>query len=79
MLASLANSLAELAPGRVKLAIGPGDAGVVQAGLKPATLHELRGAVEAIQRLLRGEAVRFGAGEERRLVGPVEPAPLFRR
>ena len=75
VLASLANSLAELAPGRVKLAIGPGDTGVVQAGLKPATLHELRRAVEAIQRLLRGEAVRFGAGEERRLIEPVEPAP----
>ena len=75
VLASLANSLAELAPGRVKLAIGPGDTGVIQAGLKPATLDELRTAIEAIQRLLRGEAVRFGAGEERRLTEPVEPTP----
>ena len=75
VLASLANSLAGLAPGRVKLAIGPGDTGVIQAGLKPATLDELRLAVVAIQRLLRGEGVSFGAGEERRLIEPVEPAP----
>ena len=75
VLASLANSLAELAPGRVKLVIGPGDTGVIQAGLKPATLDELRGAVEAIRGLLRGEAVSFGTGEERRLIEPVEPAP----
>ena len=80
VLASLANSLAELAPGRVKLAIGPGDTSVVQAGLKPATLDELRGAVMAIRRLLRGEAAQsgtreLGAGEERRLIEPVAPAP----
>lgn len=75
VLASLANSLAELAPGRVKLAIGPGDTGVIQAGLKPATLAELRGAVEAIRRLLRGEAVRFGNGEERRIIAPAKPTP----
>ena len=75
VLASLVNSLAELAPGRVKLAIGPGDTGVIQAGLKPATLSELRLAVAAIRQLLRGEAVRFGTGDERRLIGPVEPVP----
>ena len=55
VLASLASSLAALAPGRIKLAIGPGDTGVIQAGLKPATLDELRRAVEAIRRLLRGQ------------------------
>ena len=75
VLASLANSLAELAPGRVKLAIGPGDTGVIQAGLKPATINELREAVQAIRRLLRGDAVRFGGGEERRLREPITPAP----
>ena len=74
VLASLANSLAELAPGRVKLAIGPGDTGVAQAGLKPATLDELRGAVQTIRRLLQGEVVRLGA-EERRLIEPAQPAP----
>ena len=74
VLASLANSLAELAPGRVKLAIGPGDTGVAQAGLKPATLAELRGAIQTIQRLLRGEAVGSGA-EERRLIEPAQPPP----
>lgn len=75
VLASLANSLAELAPGRVKLAIGPGDTGVIQAGLKPATLGELRLAVGTIRRLLRGETVRSGTGEDHRLSEPAEPTP----
>ena len=73
VLASLANSLAELAPGRVKLAIGPGDTGVAQAGLKPATINELREAVQTIRRLLRGDAVHFGAGGESRLREPITP------
>ena len=75
VLATLANSLAELAPGRVKLAIGPGDRGVTQVGLKPATINELREAVQAIRGLLRGDAVRFGDGGERRLREPVAPTP----
>ena len=75
VLASLANSLAELAPGRVKLAIGPGDTGVAQVGLKPATINELREAVQAIRGLLRGDAVHFGDGGERRLREPVTPTP----
>ncbi len=75
VLASLANSLAELAPGRAKLAIGPGDAGVAQAGLKPATLSELRGAVQAIRGLLRGEGAHGGVDGERLLVEPVTPPP----
>ena len=75
VLASLANSLAELAPGRVKLAIGPGDTGVAQVGLKPATINELREAVQAIRGLLRGDTVHFGDGGESRLREPVTPTP----
>ena len=66
VLASLAHSLEEVAPGRVKLAIGSGDAGVAQAGLKPATIVELRRAVQTIRRLLREEtAAHPEAGGER--------------
>ncbi|MEE8517831.1 MAG: LLM class flavin-dependent oxidoreductase [Dehalococcoidia bacterium] len=75
VLASLANSLAELAPGRTKLAIGTGDTGVTQAGLKPATINELRGAIQIIQQLLRGDSVRFDAGGEGLLRDPRTPAP----
>lgn len=73
VLASLANSLAELAPGRTKLAIGTGDTGVAQAGLRSATMNELRQAVQTIQQLLRGDSVGFAAGGEGRIHNPIAP------
>ena len=64
VLAGLAGALTALAPGRVKLAIGTGDSGVVFTGAKPAKLAELRDAVDAIRKLLRGEAASVGDSPE---------------
>ena len=76
VLASLAHSLGEVAPGRAKLVIGSGDTGVDQAGLKPATIAELHRAVQTIRRLLRNEAPNDDPGREgvgRETVVPLPP------
>jgi alkanesulfonate monooxygenase SsuD/methylene tetrahydromethanopterin reductase-like flavin-dependent oxidoreductase (luciferase family) len=56
-LANQVNTLNEIAPGRVKLALAPGDAALQALGKRPATIAEMGAAVSTIRRLLRGEAV----------------------
>jgi 5,10-methylenetetrahydromethanopterin reductase len=63
-LANLANTLNEVAPGRIKLAIAAGDSALKPTGRPPATVAEMRSAVSLIRRLLRGEAARVGEGQE---------------
>ena len=48
ILAGLANSLGQLAPGRTKLVIGAGDQSAVEAGVKPATLSQFKEAVVVV-------------------------------
>ena len=55
VLASLAHSLEELAPGRVQLTLAPGFLAVRNIGQRRARVDELREAVVAIKRLLAGE------------------------
>ncbi|MER3448649.1 MAG: hypothetical protein C4315_02390 [Chloroflexota bacterium] len=59
VLAALGNSLAELAPGRTMLTLGPGLLSVEAAGLGRARREVLRRAVRQIKALLGGEAVAF--------------------
>jgi 5,10-methylenetetrahydromethanopterin reductase len=60
VLASLAGSLDELAPGRVAVTLAPGFLAVRSIGRPRASLAAMRDAVLALRRLLRGEAVAFG-------------------
>ena len=77
VLAGLAHSLNEVAPGRFKLVIGAGDASARQTGNPSATVERMRSSVTAIQRLLRGEAIPLGGGEETRLENiPSKPPPV---
>ncbi|MEE8518337.1 MAG: LLM class flavin-dependent oxidoreductase [Dehalococcoidia bacterium] len=75
VLAGLANSLAQLAPGRTKLAIGAGDQSAVEAGVSPATLAQFREAVVSIRRLLHGEEVTFGTAPPLTLGNIADPPP----
>lgn len=54
VLAALANSLNELAPGRTMLTVAPGFLSVEKAGRRPAGREQLRQAVPALRRLLSG-------------------------
>lgn len=65
VLASLAHSLDEIAPGRVRLSVAPGFLAVRSIGRHRARIETLREAVVAIRRLLAGETVLFGSTQTR--------------
>lgn len=77
VLASLAHTLEEVAPGRANLTIGPGYLAVVSVGLPRATLKTMRESILAIKRLLRGERVSFGGAEMRLRNVSERPTPVY--
>ncbi|WP_235735364.1 LLM class flavin-dependent oxidoreductase [Nocardioides alcanivorans] len=60
VVAGLARSIDEVAPGRFILGLGVGHSSVEPIGLPPSKGAELRGGVDQIRRLVRGEEVRYG-------------------
>ena len=60
VLAGGIQTVAELAPGRVKFIIGSGYTSASTIGRKAATLAEMRACVQTVRALLRGESVDFG-------------------
>ncbi len=77
VLASLAHTLEEIAPGRVLLTVGPGYLAVGNIGRPRATLETMRQAVLAIRRLLRGETVVFNGSETKLRNISETPTPIF--
>ena len=77
VLASLAHSLEEIAPERIRLTIGPGYLAVGNIGRQRATVQAMRQAVLAIKRLLRGERVEFNGVETRLRNVSDRPTPVF--
>src|SRR5262245_16800670 len=59
-------ALADLAPRRVTIGIGPGDSALWSVGLKPATIAELRDYVVALKALSRGEEAQWRGQSFRR-------------
>ncbi len=77
LLASLAHSLDELAPGRISLTVAPGFLSARSVGRRRATVDTMRQAVVALRRLLAGESVAFGDPPSRiRNLGP-SPLPVY--
>jgi 5,10-methylenetetrahydromethanopterin reductase len=60
VVAGLARTLDEAAPGRVILGVGVGHSSVDPIGLRSSTRAELRDGIDQVRRLLRGEEVRNG-------------------
>ena len=77
VLASLAHSLEEIAPGRVRLTVGPGYLAVINIGHPKASLNTMREAIVNIRRLLRGEKVVFNGFETRLRNVSERPTPIF--
>ncbi len=65
LLASLAHSLEEIAPGRIRLTVAPGFLAVRSIGKPRATLATMRQAVLGLRRLLAGEPAVFDSAESR--------------
>jgi 5,10-methylenetetrahydromethanopterin reductase len=77
LMASLANSLNELGPGRIALTVAPGFLAVRSIGRPQARLDSLRQAVLALRGLLAGQSVVFEKTELRlRNVSDVPP-PVY--
>jgi 5,10-methylenetetrahydromethanopterin reductase len=77
LLASLAHSLEELAPGRARLTMAPGFISTRSIGKPRGTVTVMREAVRDVRRLLAGEPVGFGPTETRlRNRSPV-PTPVY--
>ncbi|MFI5399978.1 MAG: LLM class flavin-dependent oxidoreductase [SAR324 cluster bacterium] len=77
VLASLAHSLEEIAPGRVLLTIGPGYLAVLNIGHPKATLKTMREAILNIRALLRGETVTFNGARTRLRNVSETPTPVY--
>ncbi len=65
VLASAANTIQELAPGRFTLGVGSGDSSVKLLDLQPSRLDETRAAIELVRDLMNGEMLEFGPRHSR--------------
>jgi len=77
LLASLAHSLEELAPGRVRLTMAPGFISTRSVGSPRGTVALMREAVRDVRRLLAGEAVTFGPTETQLRSRSATPTPVY--
>ena len=77
VLASLAHSLEEIAPGRMYLAVAPGFISARSIGVPRAGLGAMRDAILDLRRLLGGEAVEFGPAWARLRNRGATPTPVY--
>ena len=76
-LASVAQTLAELAPGRVEIWIGRGDSAVYTVGLTPASVSQMREFILTLRSLLAGERVNFNGTLSHLRIGGGTPVPIY--
>ncbi|MEA2845204.1 MAG: 5,10-methylenetetrahydromethanopterin reductase [Rhodospirillaceae bacterium] len=77
VLASLAHSLEEIAPGRICLTVAPGFISTRSIGKPRGGIAIMREAIRDLRRLLVGEEVAFGAGSTRLRNRSVPPTPVY--
>ena len=77
LLASAAQSLEEIAPGRICLTIAPGFLAARSIGRPRASLAVMREAIITVRRLLAGETVRLEASETRLRNRSAVPTPVY--
>lgn len=76
VLAALAHSLDEIAPGRTCLTVAPGFISTRTMGKRRAAVATMRAAITDMRRLLAGEAVTFGAASTRLRNISAAPTPV---
>jgi 5,10-methylenetetrahydromethanopterin reductase len=77
VLASLAHSLEEIAPGRTYLTVAPGFISTRSVGKPRATVAFMREAIRDLRRLLAGEDVEFGLTSTRLRNRSAPPTPVY--
>jgi 5,10-methylenetetrahydromethanopterin reductase len=75
--ASAIATLAELAPGRIRLGLGVGDSGPANLGVKQASLKELEHTVVGVRRLLEGGSMEWGERSFRLGYAPPAQVPIY--
>jgi 5,10-methylenetetrahydromethanopterin reductase len=77
VLASLANSLEEIAPGRTYITVAPGFISTRSVGQPRAPVAVMREAIRDLRRLLAGEGVEFGPTSTRLRNRSATPPPVY--
>ena len=77
VLASLAHSLEEIAPGRTCLTVAPGFISTRSIGQPRARLGFMRDAIRDLRRLLAGEEIAFGPTSTRLRNRSTPPPPVY--
>ena len=78
VVASAAQTVAELAPGRVQIWIGRGYSSTATIGIPPATVRQMRHSVVQMKELMSGDMVNFGNANSRmRHGGEAPPPPVY--
>src|SRR6516162_1881061 len=77
VLASLAHSLEEIAPGRIFLTVAPGFISTRSIGQRRAPVAVMREAILDLRRLLAGEEVGFGPTSTRLRNRGTTPTPVY--
>ena len=77
VLAAVGNSLAEIAPGRVRLMMGAGDLAISSIGLRPASIETMRESSLVIRALWEGESGIFKGKRLQRLQRLSAPRPTL--
>jgi 5,10-methylenetetrahydromethanopterin reductase len=77
VLASLAHSLDEIAPGRTRLTVAPGFISTRTMGKPRGTVALMRTALHELRGLLAGEAVDFGSATTRLRNRSAVPTPVY--
>jgi 5,10-methylenetetrahydromethanopterin reductase len=77
VLASLANSLEEIAPGRTYITVAPGFISTRSVGHPRAPVAVMREAIRDLRRLLAGEGVEFGPTSTRLRNRSATPPPVY--
>ena len=77
VLASLAHSLEEIAPGRTYLTVAPGFISTRSIGKPRAAVAVMREAIRDIRKLLAGESVEFGPTPTRLRNRTTTPTPVY--
>jgi 5,10-methylenetetrahydromethanopterin reductase len=77
LLASLAHSLDEIAPGRTCLTVAPGFLSTRSVGQPRASVAVMRQAVSDLRRLLAGDTVTFGPTQSRLRNLSATPPPVY--
>ncbi|MGH3587625.1 MAG: LLM class flavin-dependent oxidoreductase, partial [Pseudonocardia sp.] len=75
VVASAANTVNELAPGRVVLGVGTGDSAVKPLSMRPSRLGEMREGIATVRTLLADSVQDFGP-RQAKLRDPVGPVPV---